>query len=80
MMFNATFNNISILSWQSRKPKYPEKTTDLPQAIDKLYNMSGIQTQMLLVIDPDCIGSCKSNYLAITTMTAPGFLRICLSL
>ena len=28
MVFNATFSNISVLSW--RKPGYPEKTTDLP--------------------------------------------------
>ena len=31
MVFNATFNNISVLSWQSvflwRKPECPEKTT-----------------------------------------------------
>ena len=29
MMFNATFNNISVISW--RKLEYPEKTTDLLQ-------------------------------------------------
>jgi hypothetical protein len=30
MVFNATFNNISVISWRSvllvGKPKYPEKT------------------------------------------------------
>jgi hypothetical protein len=41
MVFNATFNNIELYRsdqfyWQS-KPKYPEKTTDLPQVTDKLY-------------------------------------------
>jgi hypothetical protein len=46
MVFNATFNNISVISWQSyllleetgvprenyrpASPEYPEKTTDLP--------------------------------------------------
>ena len=34
MVFNATFNNISVISWWSfywwRKPECPEKTTDLP--------------------------------------------------
>jgi hypothetical protein len=34
MVFNATFNNISVISWQSvffmwMKPEYPKKTTDL---------------------------------------------------
>jgi len=36
MVFNATFNNISVISWQSnrwRKPEYPEKTTDLSQVM-----------------------------------------------
>jgi hypothetical protein len=32
-MFNATINNISVISWRQfywwRKPEYPEKTTDL---------------------------------------------------
>jgi hypothetical protein len=35
VVFNATFNNISVISWRSvhwwRKPEYPEKTTNLSQ-------------------------------------------------
>jgi len=40
MVFNATFNNISVISLQSVllvwKTEYPEKTTDPPQVTDKL--------------------------------------------
>ena len=41
VVFNATVNNISIISWWSvlywwRKPEYLEKTTDLSQVTDKL--------------------------------------------
>jgi hypothetical protein len=42
---NATFNNISVIMWRSvllveETPKYQEKTTDLLQVTDKLYQKS----------------------------------------
>ena len=37
MVFNATFYNISVISWLS--VFLMEKTTDLPQVTDKLYHI-----------------------------------------
>ena len=39
-MFNATFNNISVISWlplAEENPEYPEKTTKLLHVTDKFY-------------------------------------------
>jgi len=37
MVFNATFNNISVVSWQS--VLLDEETTDLSQVTDKCYHI-----------------------------------------
>jgi hypothetical protein len=61
-----------------RKLEDPENTTNLSQVTDKLnYIMlytspwSIFELTTSMVIDTDCIGSCKSNYHTITTTTAP---------
>jgi hypothetical protein len=74
MVFNATFNNISVISWRS--VLVVENTTDLSQVTDKLcieYTSpwTGFELTNLAVIDTYCIGSCKSNYHTIMTVTAP---------
>ena len=85
MGFNTTFNNVSVISWQSfllwRKPEYTEKTTDQPQVTDilnyiMLYRVqlsgAGFKLTTSVVIGTDCIGSCKSSYYAITTVPIYG--------
>ena len=43
MVFNAAFNNISVVSWRAvslvEETGVPRETTDLPQVTDKLYSV-----------------------------------------
>ena len=74
-VFNATFSNISVISWRSallvEKQEYQKKTTDLPQDTDKLCHIMLYQAGFeLTMVSIGYTGSCKSNYHAITTTTA----------
>jgi hypothetical protein len=78
VMFYATLNHISVIPWRSvlLKPEYPEKSTNQSHVTDKLYHImlytspwSRFELTTLVVIGTDCIGSCKSNYHAITATT-----------
>ena len=74
-VFNATFNNISailwwsVLLWSLRKPKYPEKTSDLQQVTDKMYHVSGIRTD-------NFIGDRHLLYIYIRLKIKPNSVRI----
>jgi hypothetical protein len=72
-VFNTTFNNISVISWRS--VSLVEKTGEnhWPAAShwQSFITSSEWDSNKLVVIGTDCIGSCKSNYHTIKTMTAP---------
>jgi hypothetical protein len=82
MVFNATFNNISVISWRSvllvEETEVPGENHRLPQVTDKMYHMywvdltcAGFELITLVVLGTDCIGNNKPKYHTITTTTAP---------
>ena len=73
MVFNSTYNNISVISWQSillvvetretrRKPPTCHKSLT-NYVVSNTPRLSGVRTH--------CIVSCKSNYHTIMTTTVP---------
>jgi hypothetical protein len=83
MVFNATFNNISVISWRSallvEETGGPgENHRPVASLTDKLYHImlytspwSRFELTTSVVIGTGCIGSCKSNYHTTKAMTAP---------
>jgi hypothetical protein len=65
-MFNASFDNISIISWRSvlllEEIGVPGENPHLSQVTDKFHHLArvGFEITMLVVIGTDCIGNSKS--------------------
>ena len=92
MVLNSTFNNISVILWQSillveetREPgeNHWPVTSHWQSLSHKVVSSTPRNTQefelttlVVLVIDTDCTGSCKSNYMyhTITTTTTPNLI------
>jgi hypothetical protein len=79
-MFNATFNNISVISWRSilfvKETRVPG-VNHCPAASqwntlshNVLSSWTGLEHTYLVVIGTVCIGSCE-NYHTITSTTTP---------
>jgi hypothetical protein len=85
VVFNVTFNNISVISWRSvwlmeetgvlgenHWPVASHWQTLSHSIVSSTPRHERVfELTILVVIGTDCIGSCKFNYHTITTMTAP---------
>jgi hypothetical protein len=84
MVFNATFNNISVIPWMSvllaedtrvpweyHRPVISHWQTLSHNVVSITLRHERDSNSYLLVMGTDCIGSCKSNYHTIMTTTPP---------
>ena len=87
MVFNATFNNISAISWSFigggnprslRKPSICRKSLSdfITCCIEYTSPWTGFKLTTLVVIGTDCTCSCKSNYNTIMTTTVPSVTSV----
>jgi hypothetical protein len=82
MVFNATFNNISVISWRSVFSVEETGENHWPDASHwRTWSHTVVSStprherdskpqRRFVVIDIDCIGSCKSNYRTTTNTAA----------
>ena len=83
MVFSATFNNISVISWwlvllveETAGPgeNHRPSASHWQLYIIMLYisTWAGVEPSSVVIVT-DYLGSCKSNYHAITATTAPNY-------
>ena len=83
-VFNATFNNISVISWwsvllveetrlpgENHRPATSHWQTLSHNVVSSTPVWLWFKITTLVVIGTDCIGSCKYHTIMIMTMTAP---------
>jgi hypothetical protein len=82
MVFNAIFNNISVISWRSvtsvEEIRVPAGNHRPAASHCQMLSYNAVlstrarfELTTLMVIDTNCTGSCKTNYHTITTTTVP---------
>ena len=79
MVFNAMFDNITVIAGQFywwRKPEYLAKISHWTTLSHNVVSSTpdhdrGSNSKLLVVIGTDCTGSCNSNYHTNTTTTTP---------
>jgi len=84
MVFNASSNNFSFISWRSvllmeeigvprenHRPAASHWQTLSHNVVWLEGAWARLELTTLVVIDTDCTGSCKSNHYTITTTTTP---------
>ena len=84
MVLNDTFNNTLVIFWryvllvgetrdpgENQQPAASRGQTLSHNVVSRTPLLAGCELTTLVVIGTDCIGSCKSNYLTITTTTVP---------
>ena len=86
MVFNATFTNISVISWRSvllmeetgenHWAVVSNRQTLSHKVVSSTPHLSGVRTRNFSGDSTDCTGSFKSNYHMITTTMAPKYFWI----